>query len=123
MTVRYVWTVNPLNFLNSVNTSVASKTREVSEAIFDGVVERSPVDTGSFRASWNVSVNEENLNRVEGGSSSSPLSPPRFPNINVNNFSKVFITNATPYGPQLENGYSGQAPQGIVAATLASLNR
>lgn len=115
------WTVNPLNFMKTVNLSVERKTLEVSEAVYDGVVERSPVDTGGFRASWNASVGEPNNEVVVGGSSENPLSPPTFPDLDVKGMKPVYITNNTPYGLELEHGHSDQAPSGMVAATLASL--
>ena len=115
------WVVNPLNFMNGVNMSVSRMVSEISEEIFDGVVERSPVDTGSFRASWNVSVGAPELSNIVGGNHESPLSPPRFPGLPTRNVEPVYITNNTPYGAELEHGHSDQAPIGIVAVTLASL--
>jgi hypothetical protein len=120
--IKMKWVVNPLNFMSAVNGKIAAVTKEVSEEIFDGVVSRSPVDTGSFRASWNVSVGLPDVSNVVGGSSESPLSPPVFPKLNVKNADKVYITNNTPYGAELENGHSGQAPLGMVSVTLASMS-
>lgn len=121
MNKHMFWTVDPLSFMKDVNISVARKTLEVSEEIFDGVVEKSPVETGNFRASWNVSLNVADETVVTGGSAASPLSPPKFPRISVDKGDVVIINNSTHYGPALENGHSDQAPHGIVEVTLASL--
>lgn len=121
MNKHMFWTVDPLKFMKDIDTSVARKTLEVSEEIFDGVVEKSPVDTGNFRASWNVSVNVADVNTVTGGVSASPLGPPKFPKLSLDKGDVVIINNSTHYGPALENGHSDQAPLGMVAVTLASL--
>lgn len=121
MTVSMKWTVDPMQFMQGLNLAPARIVKELSEEIFDGVVDRSPVDTGSFRASWNVKVGSPDLDVVDGGSSKSPLPAPQFPNIDTSSLQPVYITNNQPYGVKLEHGHSDQAPQGIVALTIASL--
>lgn len=115
------WSVNPNDFMKNVDVSIERKTLEVSEEIFDGVVQRSPVRTGSFRQSWNASVNVPNETVIVGGSPESPLNAPKFPKLQIKPGDKVIINNSTVYGPELENGHSDQAPLGMVSVTIASL--
>ena len=115
------WSVNPNDFMKNVDVSVVRITSELAEEIFDGVVEKSPVETGSFRQSWNVSLNVPDETVITGGSAESPLNAPKFPKLGVKSGDKVIINNSTPYGSELENGHSDQAPIGMVAVTLASL--
>lgn len=115
------WTVNPNDYMKNVQISVERKTEELGEEVFDGVVERSPVETGSFRASWNASLNIPDETVVDGGSADSPLIAPKYPKLKVKPGDKIIINNSTVYGPELENGHSDQAPLGMVAVTIASL--
>lgn len=121
MNLNYHWTVDPLQFLTNVNKTVAEKTLEIGERIFDEVVARSPVHSGSFRASWNVSVNQPVFVYNVGGSQQSPLQPPKWPRLSIKNGDKIQITNGAPYAGRIENGHSNQAPRGVVALALASL--
>jgi hypothetical protein len=86
------------------------------------IVIRSPVDSGKFRACWNVGLERNNT---------STLAPPdptgqsaitealavlsRMKSTNT----RVFITNGLVYGNRLEHGWSDQAPAGMVGITLA----
>lgn len=121
MTAHMYWNVDPSKFMSKVDVSITRKTLEVSEEIFDGVVEKSPVRTGSFRASWNVTVNQADESIVIGGSPEYPLRASVFPKLSIKPGDKIIINNSTVYGPKLENGYSDQAPLGMVSVTLASL--
>lgn len=121
MTAHMYWNVDPSKFMSKVDVSITRKTLEVSEEIFDGVVEKSPVRTGSFRASWNVTVNQADESIVRGGSPEYPLRAPVFPKLSIKPGDKIIINNSTVYGPKLENGYSDQAPLGMVSVTLVSL--
>lgn len=115
------WTVDPLQFLNTVKASVAKKTEEVAEKVFDGVVARSPVVKGSFRASWSAMSGSPTFKYVIGGAPGNPLAPPVWPGIKVKNGEAIHVTNGSPYGWKLEQGDSHNPPGSIVAATIASL--
>jgi hypothetical protein len=78
---------------------------------------KSPVDTGRFKGNWRVGVNAKDTTYNEkqfdkNGSATiaeglSRLTPVKFGDT-------VFINNTVPYSEALENGHSGQAPQGIL---------
>lgn len=120
-TLVHKWSVDPRQFLTTVNDSVARKTEELAEKIFDGVVDRSPVSSGGFRASWSAMKGSPTFQYVIGGSPGNPLPRPSYPKIRVKAGEAIHITNGSPQGGRLENGHSSQAPNGMVALTLASL--
>lgn len=64
--------------------------------------ENSPVDTGLFRSSWRLGID-----KVNEGDSDEPLEA-------INPDSTCHISNALPYAMRLEDGWSKQAPLGIV---------
>ena len=92
-------------------------------AVFElmrAVVMRSPVDTGAFAASWMYSVNspatgtrddeldprlEDAKERVEEA-------------LKLKMGDTAYLVNNLPYAIPLENGHSGQAPQGMVKLSV-----
>jgi hypothetical protein len=90
--------------------------------IFTGVVSRSPVLTGSFRASWHVSFGVPEFVEINHADSLAPRPPPTFawPDGYVIG-QPIYITNGQPYAQRLEYGWSSQAPHGIIRVTLASV--
>ena len=101
--------------------------------LFRSVIEKSPVDTGRFRANWNVAVGSPDLS-TNKETDDSPRGEP-----SVQNMQKVvlnskfidqsiFLTNSLPYANVLEegriDGVSGsvQAPQGMVRISIAEFN-
>lgn len=99
-----------------------NKVEQVCRQIYDGVVKRSPVLTGSYRASWTINLGSPNFDVVSGGSATAPLSPPtfQFPS-GFKLGTPVFIANGQPYAARMETGWSKQAPAGVVRVTLAEL--
>ena len=105
-----------------LEAKAVSQLKRFVGAIFDGVVKRSPVYTGSFRASWLVSFGTPSYNEVNGTNSLIPLAPPTF--VWPDNYrlgQSIYVTNGQPYAQRLEYGWSQQAPQGVIRVTLASV--
>lgn len=104
--------------------------RKIAFDVLLGVIKRSPVDTGRFRASWRVGVGipdtsvespreepseKRRLDSADAGELGAGLASLE----GVEAGSIVFITNALPYAQRLEGGYSQQAPpDGIVGDTI-----
>lgn len=100
------------------------------------LIEKSPVDTGRFRANWQYSVNAKATGTIDGNwTSERRAPPPKPPKIAAGAFGKVhYMTNNVEYANALEfglypispkkktgktvGGYSRQAPQGIVGLTI-----
>lgn len=120
MSAKFVWHRSDF-FTGHLEEAVKTKTLGIARKVFEGVVDRTPVLTGSARASWNASVGEPIvINRINRDTLN-PLGPPSFPLKSAPAFSKIYITNGVPYIMQLEYGSSKQAPQGMLRVTLASL--
>lgn len=113
-----------------------------TKQIYDGVVERSPVREGSFRANWKVTQRKPSTAMFKrSGTVASPTPAPKMRKIkfprtgktkiyasktygtsSIPKLPKIFISNNAPYADLLEDGSSTQAPQGIISVTMASLN-
>ena len=81
--------------------------RKIALDMHSRIVERSPVDTGRFRANNSVSI---------GGNPGTTTTDTGIPNPNVDGFQigqVVFLYNNLEYAMKLEMGHSKQAPSGV----------
>lgn len=107
----------------TVPEAVVKLKREIAIVVLEGVVLKSPVDTGYFRAQWTVSIGRAADGTIE------QFDPTGAPTITrglavisqAGPGDDIHISNATVYGPRLEDGWSQQAPQGMVALTVAEV--
>lgn len=94
--------------------------RRVSQDVLAKVVFRSPVDTGRFRANWNVGLDVINTSTNAAPDKSGQMA------INggtarINSWTGeqiIYMTNSLPYAIPLEYGHSQQAPAGMVRITV-----
>ena len=102
-------------------------------ALYSSIVKKTPVDTGRARGNWNITVGHDDILPKEN-------TVPQFKSVEevpkVEGDESIFISNNLPYITKLEyggypnppkkgsgktrNGYSKQAPQGMVGVTLAN---
>ena len=87
--------------------------RKATLDVFRAAVLRSPVDTGRFRANWNVSYGAPSyvttFVAVESRGAAQAELALTLPVGGV-----VYLANGLPYARRLEYGYSNQAPAGMV---------
>lgn len=102
--------------------------RALAFEIHDRVIDRTPVDSGRARASWNISINTPVLTvapEPKKKSKRSALETARTVRAALPAFDAfsdtVWLTNAVPYILRLEHGSSKQAPVGMVAVTIAEV--
>jgi hypothetical protein len=102
----------------AIEADVEQVVRLTAAKIEQKVVQRTPVDTGRARASWNMS--EESIDssvKPEGNYGAPPATP-----VGALSGKKViYISNNLDYIVPLEYGHSGQAPQGMAAIALAEV--
>uniref|UniRef100_A0A6M3JNS9 Putative tail protein n=1 Tax=viral metagenome TaxID=1070528 RepID=A0A6M3JNS9_9ZZZZ len=103
--------------------------------VLRGVVGRTPVDTGRARGNWQVSIGAPKDGEVETKEKGPRGEAPQAGGGGVfgagrtelgalprgRPFQVVFITNNVPYIVRLEEGWSKQAPQGMLAVTFAEV--
>ena len=110
-----------VNFSKAVDVTLDQVVRKLAFDFLDGVLRRSPVDTGRFRGSWRVAVATPDLS-VEGEDftgSAGTVTPEQQATINTATIhDQVRVTNNLPYAEPLEDGHSGQAPSGVFRVTF-----
>jgi hypothetical protein len=89
------------------------------------VIRETPVDTGRLRGNWQSSLNvPENapIERFQKAQSSGSSSAEVSSTINRLQIGNIFwFTNNLPYARRIEEGYSLQAPQGMLRRNVALL--
>ena len=106
---------------SKLRESVNQKAERITQKLVNSFITRSPVFSGNFRASWNVSEGQATYIRIDSGSPVAVLPPPVIRVKAVGTTPVFYITNGQPYAQALEYGWSNQAPLGIIRVTLASL--
>lgn len=100
--------------------------KRISLEALQRIVNRSPVDTGRFRAAWITAVGETaalflSLSGEAAQSTGDPINRGLQALRNLKPFSVVSISNNVRYGEFLERGSSKQAPRGVVDVTFEEL--
>ena len=109
-----MWDKPPTLFADVVEKDTINHVKTIGKDIISSLVDQSPVDTSNFVSNHNVSLDTPDWSYSEKmlgdrGSESQGLAV-----INsVNKLQDLWFTNATPYGEELEDGKSRQAPTGV----------
>lgn len=117
-------------FADSLDIGVETVVKKIALEVFNGVVLKTPVDTGRARASWVIGVERRvNSPKVADGRK---FSEQEAQNLALRQlaaldtlkpYETVFISNSLPYIGELEDGSSFQAPLGMVAVTLSEVKQ
>lgn len=127
------WSLNLEEWAEKQKSRVIDIRRSFAFAIFSKVLYRTPVDSGRARQNWIVTLNDGSLaynpNAAKGGRVNADGQRVIF---NARGDDSIIIQNNTPYVGKLEyggygqnspsgktvNGYSKQAPHGMVGITM-----
>lgn len=109
--------IDASKYLELVEEDADKAVRSLALNLYRKITFKTPVDTGRARANWNMSVGSPDYSTTD-------KAQPQQPKLgNGDGLSPIFIANALPYINKLENGYSGQAPQGMVALSVEEVKR
>lgn len=90
--------------------------------LYRKIVERTPVLSGGLRASWVASYDTPVYKFVDVPNKKDgmvPLAPPQFDlEYDRKRAWNIYITNGAPYAQRIENGWSDQAPIGMVRISV-----
>jgi hypothetical protein len=103
-------------FAKKLDLGIGVVVEKIGQDLFTKIVKRTPVDTGRMRASWAVSLSEPSgfVPGQEG-----PFAAPAFNAGQITGMTTLWIVSNLVYAEPLENGHSGQAPQGMVKISVA----
>jgi hypothetical protein len=112
-------------FIEKTSETADAEVRKICLDLLTGIVLKTPVDTGRARANWFTSIGSPSINVTE---STDPSGSSTIAN-SLTAISKatgdiLWITNNLPYIYRLEfEGWSGQAPAGMVRVTVNDITR
>lgn len=94
--------------------------RKIALEMFSRVILRSPVDTGRFRANWQVAIGAVPSGTIAltDKSGQAAISNVQAIALGLDSGDIITLVNNLPYAQRLEEGYSAQAPAGMVALTV-----
>ncbi len=104
-------------FKKTVGDKVVLLQKRVALDLYARIIRRTPVDTGRARASWNLSIQQQDRSVRPEGQYSTPHVPLDTP-FPVQLGQTIWISNNLPYIGELEHGHSKQAPTGMVAISV-----
>lgn len=110
-------------FEDEVEGTVLAVTQKVAMYALSGVVLKSPVDTGRFRANWTTELGSwtaQVTDATDKGGSQAINAGQRVIG-GASPYQVIYLSNSLPYANRLENGWSNQAPGGMVAITVAEI--
>ena len=112
------------SFIPRVRRDVAQHTLNIAQEVWQGAVDRTDVDTGDLRASWNLSQGRPNLATVSGGISGSPLPAPTMLNLAVTALSKAkfFVSNGKHYVVHVEYGSPTITPRLMLTRAIQAVD-
>ena len=111
------WSIPMDTLAARAKTDVETVARKLTLDLFRSVVLKSPVDTGRFRANWNVSYGTPDYTTtqsVERGRGLTEASKA----LTLPIGGVQYMSNGLPYARQLEYGWSKQAPAGMVRLSV-----
>ena len=119
------WSVDPSMFAKQVEEDTGKRLRIISMALLSEIVQRSPVDTGRFRANNQVSIGSAEFSTTEATDKSGSMTIQQGSAVIAQGkpFSVIYIQNNLPYAERLENGHSQQAPTGIYANSFHGVSQ
>lgn len=115
-------------WINQVKTGLDDVIREFVKAVHADLVKRSPVDTGRFRANWQITYNHipmYALNEYDKSGEKTIASGIRTANVlplgRGGAVTTIYFSNMLIYANALEYGHSQQAPAGVLGLVAIRL--
>ena len=94
--------------------------RKITLDAFSQVIMMSPVDTGRFRGNWQTAVGSAPSGTIEATDPSGNMVIAKVSGAvaGMNAGDVIYMANNLPYAQRLEDGWSQQAPAGMVRLTV-----
>lgn len=107
-------------FSDKTKAKMDMAVRKIVLDVFSNVIHMSPVDTGRFRGNWLPAIGSAPTGTVETLDPSGNIVIAKVQGVvgEIKAGDVIYMVNNLPYAKRLEEGYSGQAPAGMVALTV-----
>lgn len=117
------WSKKPTDFTLELLKTADKHVQDATAYALQQVIVRSPVDTGAYRGSHEVTVNQPatTYRKSDDKSGSSTLAKGLLVASKTKLGDVVFVQSLAVHGHAIENGHSQQAPYGVYSLTFQSL--
>jgi len=115
-----VFALDLQKFIDKAKAAPRDVVRKIGIDIATSLINKSPVDTGRFKANWNVSFGYVDPLTTPSTDKGGGRTRERI-RIQLNGWQggdTIYLTNSLPYAIPLEYGHSKQAPLGMVRLTV-----
>jgi len=94
--------------------------RKIALEMFRRIILKSPVLSGRFRGNWQLAIGSvpEGTLELDDKTGTATIAKGAATAMGFNAGETIFFANNLPYARRLEEGYSQQAPNGMVALTI-----
>ena len=94
--------------------------RKIALEMFRKIILKSPVDTGRFRGNWQLAIGSvpNGTLELDDKTGTATIAKGTATSLGANAGDIIYFANNLPYARRLEEGYSQQAPNGMVALTI-----
>lgn len=120
-------------FSDQMGIALTTVVKKIGFDLFRRIILKTPVDTGRARASWTIAINQPDRSVADPGvhaeyqtgasSAAEAKATSVMASLQAGKYEPVWISNNLPYIEALEHGHSQQAPQGMVALSIAETER
>ena len=110
-------------FEKKANGNIKTVIQKIGMEAFKRVIEKSPVDTGRFRANWGVQIGSPYSGSSESfdKAGAATIGKATLAVAGWNAHGSIYLCNNLSYSIPLEYGHSTQAPGGMVRTTVAEM--
>ncbi|SEL12094.1 hypothetical protein SAMN05216359_105271 [Roseateles sp. YR242] len=116
------WSVPLDKLVEKTKLDLETVARKTSLQLFSSVINLSPVDTGRFRANWNVAYGTPDRS-VGQFTDATRAQTEASKALTLELGGVIYMTNSLPYAKRLEHGWSKQAPTGMVRKSALMFTR
>lgn len=120
-------------FADTMGIQLTTVVKKIGFDLFRRIILKTPVDTGRARASWTLAINAPDRSVADPGAhqeyqtgadgAAEAKATAVMASLQAGKYEPVWISNNLPYIEALEHGHSQQAPQGMVALSIAETER
>ena len=107
-------------FSDKTKAKMDMAVRKIVLDVFSNVIHMSPVDEGRFKGNWLPAIGSAPAGTVETLDPDGNIVIAKVQGVvgEIKAGDVIYMVNNLPYAKRLEEGYSGQAPAGMVALTV-----
>jgi len=105
-------------FEQMVSGASGQTIRAAALEVFTSIIERTPVDTGRARGNWQTSTNARPRGTLPIRSANKAVAEANLSALTYTLADTIYFANNLPYIQRLEDGWSQQAPAGMVQVSL-----